>query len=88
MFDDLHCMVHFIKNGGVWSNEIGKLYVADYSNKGKWIEAEKAFFLKSESFKSPMGGNYAAFETEEQREAVNRQINGEKLLWNQVMSAK
>jgi len=87
-FDDVHCMTAFMKNGGVWSNEVAKIYLSDFSNKGVWIEAEKALFLHSEELKSPMGGNYAAFSKEEQREAAIKQYNGEKISWEEIKSSK
>jgi copper chaperone NosL len=88
VFDDVHCLYHFIKNGGVWSNEIEKIYLADYARKGNWIEAEKAFIIHSESFKSPMGGNYASFSSEQARDSANKQVNGEVTTWNQINSKK
>ena len=87
-FDDLHCMIHFMKNGGVWSNEVGKVYIADYAEQGKWIEADKAFILHSESLKSPMGGNYAAFGDYTKLENAMKQFNGEKTEWKKLTSEK
>lgn len=87
-FDDVLCMKSFMKNGGVWSNEVAKIYLSDFSNKGQWIEAEKAFLLNSEELKSPMGGNYAAFSTEELREAAIKQYIGEKISWEEIKTAK
>jgi copper chaperone NosL len=87
-FDDIHCMVEFIRNGGVWKNEIAKIYLSDFSNKGKWIESKNAYILHSEDLKSPMGGNFAAFESESQRDKMIEQYTGEKLTWDQIMPAK
>lgn len=87
-FDDIHCLKLFLKNGGVWSNEIAKIYISDFNSKGQWIEAEKAFLLHSEELRSPMGGNYAAFSSEEQRETANKQYNGKKVTWEEYNSAK
>lgn len=87
-FDDIHCLISFIKNGGVWSNEIAKIYFADFINKGKWIEPDKALLLKSELLKSPMGGNYAAFSSEQQREDAYKQFQGEKLKWENIKPTK
>lgn len=87
-FDDIHCLKGFLKNGGVWSNEVAKIYIADYNNKGQWVEADKAFLLYSEELRSPMGGNYAAFSTEEQRKAALSQFNGEETSWEKYNSSK
>ena len=57
-------------------------------NKGMWLEPNKAFFIKSELLRSPMGGNIAVFSTEEQRNEANKQYNGEKLLWDNIKLSK
>lgn len=83
-FDDVHCLVEFIRNGGVWSNEIDRIYFADFLNKGKWITPDKAYLLKSEMIKSPMGSNIAVFASESERDEANKQFNGEKLKWDDI----
>jgi copper chaperone NosL len=88
LFDDMYCLRSFLKNGGVWSNEIEKIYVSDYSKKGTWIDAEKAFLIYSANLKSPMGGNMAAFSTEQERDSANKQINGEVKQWEKINSKK
>jgi copper chaperone NosL len=83
-FDDVHCLIEFIKNGGVWSNEIDRIYFADYVTMGIWIQPDKAFFLKSDLIKSPMGGNFAVFASEAERDEANKQYNGQKLKWDDI----
>ena len=87
-FDDMHCMIHFIKNGGVWSNEIAKVYFSDFNEKGKWLGGDMAFILHSADLKSPMGGNYAAFSSEANRDEAMKQYNGEKTQWSQLLPKK
>ena len=87
-FDDIHCLVSFLQNGGIWSNEVDRIYFSDFMNKGMWLEPNKAFFIKSELLRSPMGGNIAVFSTEEQRNEANKQYNGEKLLWDNIKLSK
>ena len=87
-FDDIHCMVEFIKNGGVWSNEIDKIYFADFNSKGNWIQPDKALLLKSDLIQSPMGGNIAVFSSEKERAEANKQYNGQKLKWEDIRPSK
>ena len=87
-FDDVHCLLSFLKNGGVWSNEIEKIYFSDFIKKGNWIQSERAFFLKSDLINGPMGGNYAAFSSESDRGEAGKQFKGEKLLWDDIFSKK
>jgi copper chaperone NosL len=48
------------------------------------IDAEKAFFLKSDQLQSPMGGNVAAFATKASLENASRQFKGSELSWKEL----
>ena len=60
-FDDVFCLNKFLKNGGVWKTEIKGIYFSDYTGKPGWIVSDKVMLLRSDSLRSPMGGNIAAF---------------------------
>jgi copper chaperone NosL len=83
-FDDIHCMVSFMKNGGIWRNEIAGVYFSDFNEKEKWIKSEQAFLLQSDSLRSPMGWNTTAFSAENAREDAYKKFNGKKLLWTDI----
>mgnify|MGYP001562473413 CR=1 FL=1 len=51
-FDALECMSSFMKNQNLADVSI---YVLDATNKGKFIAAEKALFLRSKKIHAPMG---------------------------------
>ncbi|WP_165806718.1 nitrous oxide reductase accessory protein NosL [Chitinophaga parva] len=60
-FDDIACMVDYIKAGRN-SGDVAAIYVSDYNKPdGSFMEASQAVFFYSEKFNSPMNGNYAAF---------------------------
>lgn len=61
-FDDIQCLSMYIKNTPVAKNSVKQLFITDYSVPGKFINADKAGFIKSDSLRSPMEGNIAAFE--------------------------
>jgi nitrous oxide reductase accessory protein NosL len=48
------------------------------------IDATKAYYLKAESLKSPMGGNTAAFSTEEGAAAFAAAIQQKAMTWDMV----
>lgn len=87
-FDDAHCLINFLKNGGIWSNEVEGVYFSDYLNKNSWIKSENAFLLKSDALRSPMGGNIAAFKSMEDRESIRIKLNGELLTWENIKPGK
>jgi copper chaperone NosL len=83
-FDDVQCMITFIKNRGVWRNELEGVYFADFENKGQWLKSDVAFLLESETLRSPMGGNIAAFSSSARRAELMKQFNGKELLWSDI----
>lgn len=62
-FDDIGCMIHYMNERGKVDKEIAKKYVVDYKTKN-WIEADKAYYVKSEDIKTPMGHGIIAFKKE------------------------
>jgi len=83
-FDDVFCLNKFLKNGGVWKTEIKGIYFSDYPVKHGWIKSDKVLLLKSDSLRSPMGGNIAAFNSKDDRENTNKQLKGELLTWDDI----
>lgn len=87
-FDDSHCLFAFIKNGGVWRNEIEGVYFSDFAGAGKWIKADMAVFLKSDKLNGPMGGNVAAFMSVESLKATQALAGGEIVSWQSINPIK
>ena len=77
-FDDTHCIATFMERGGVEISSIHKTVFVNYNKPGEWLDVEKAVFLVSSSFKSPMGGNAAAFATMKEAQAKSAELPGSK----------
>ncbi len=58
-FDDIGCMVRYLETGQE-KKDVVAYFVMDFHSQ-EWIDAEQAYFVKSSSLKTPMGGNIAAF---------------------------
>ena len=56
-YDDLHCLMKDLSS----KKEITQILVNDYSKKGDLMDVEQSFFVKSQTLRSPMGGDVAAF---------------------------
>lgn len=63
-FDDISCLDGYVKENNA-QRFIAK-YVSDYETSTILIPVEKAFYVKHEAIKSPMGGNIAAFSDKKQ----------------------
>lgn len=59
IFDDLTCMVSYKRENTIV--EVEQYYVADFRNPSSFVAVEHAVLLRSDSIRSPMGGNIAAF---------------------------
>ncbi len=83
-FDDVQCMVAFVKAGSVAREDVAKYYLPDYANENNLLPAEGLLLLKSESLKSPMRGDVAAFVSKDDLEQVREIHGGEILTWEDL----
>lgn len=82
-FDDLHCLLESLKAGVPARRDIGRIYLVDFE-KGGWVGAEDALLLHSPGLHSPMGGDIAAFVSEEALGRSRQQNNGELIIWKEL----
>lgn len=83
-FDDAKCLQAFIKAGAVTPENLHSVYFLDYSGNGSLIGSGKAVLLKSSEFRSPMGGDLAAFKTKEEAETAQKTFNGTITHWDAI----
>ena len=81
-FDDIECMQNFIKENN--TNTFSSILVSDFTNTLQLFKADKGFFLKAESIKSPMGGNIAAFASKDLAIEYSKKINTSVIDWKQI----
>ena len=60
-FDDLHCMISFLKMGGEADKDIAYKLTVNFENPNHFIDISTASFVTSRELKSPMGSNTAGF---------------------------
>ncbi|MGQ9520998.1 MAG: nitrous oxide reductase accessory protein NosL [Candidatus Fervidibacter sp.] len=80
-FDDIGCL---LKLRGKFSEPIHRFWVCDYQQEGKWLDAEKAWFVSSEETENSMGYGLAALQTQKDAEALARKENGKVLKFEQL----
>jgi len=81
-FDDVGCMIRFMKSDGIEKKNISRTVVVNYEKQNDFIDADKAVLIISERTKSPMGFNIAAFPN---KESVSK-IDGKIFSWNELYS--
>lgn len=85
-FDDVNCMVNFINSGYLEGETLEHKLVVDYTQSGKLIPAEEAFYLKSDQIRSPMASEVAAFETEKVMLKHKEKFKAIYLGWGELLT--
>jgi len=80
-FDDILCMLNYKKDNS--EKVVGsQFYVCDYIENHRLITTETAFFVKSETIKSPMGGKNAAFSNKDSADTFAGKLKVDVLNWD------
>jgi copper chaperone NosL len=85
-FDDLYCLVGFLKDGKVDTTK-SSYYLVDFANH-QLQPAAGMYILKSDALRSPMHGNMAAFNTKENLTSAQKQFNGDIITWNDALHSQ
>lgn len=75
-FDDIGCFLQYHKKH---QESVAYFWVTDF-NTQKWINANKAFFVKSDSIQTPMGFGIIAFENEKTARDIFPSQNQDQIL--------
>ncbi len=78
-FDDTHCVATFLERRGVELSNIHKTLFVQYNGNNEFVDVESAEFVVSSQFRSPMGGNAAAFKNAAEAKAKSAEIPGSKV---------
>lgn len=81
-FDDLNCMLRFTVEGS--GQDIKRHYISNYLGNNELIDAHAAWYVSSESYNSPMGGNTAAFISKEAATEAGAKINSGVQNWDEL----
>jgi copper chaperone NosL len=84
-FDEVGCMIEYaiVKNFIGDANQ--KFLVTDFAAPGSFIDAADAFFVQNENYRSPMGLNVTAFDSEISRQKFVAENGGHLLNWVDVI---
>lgn len=86
-FDDLNCLVNYLKSGAISPDQIAQTVAVDFKKTGSFVAVQQAFFLQNEAIKSPMRGDVASFSDKKDLETVKAEVGGGKdMTWEEVMA--
>ena len=81
-FDDAICMIHFLRLGSVKETDISQKLAVNFDKENNFIDVNKAYFLLSPAMKTPMGGNAAAFASQQDAELQRKTTDGTAMAWD------
>jgi copper chaperone NosL len=85
IFDDIYCVLEYLKENEEIKKNTKDIYLSDYLGAHDFINAETAHLYRSEEIHSPMGGNIAAFVSEENRNNTAKTFKGEVVSWKNLL---
>lgn len=83
-FDDAQCAITFLHSSKLDPSQLKGTYFTDFSNGHSLIKSTDVLFLKSESIRAPMGGEFTAFSNADSLQIVFKQNNGSILHWDEL----
>ena len=84
-YDSIECLLEQLHKNTFRDDQIGSMWVIDFSNPRTLIDAKKAYYTKNDDFRSPMGLNVQAFGDLGDFEKFFNDNSGEKLTWTDLM---
>jgi copper chaperone NosL len=83
-FDDLHCLLGFLKSSEIENKEIGSVWFVDFTGDHLFTRLGETIFLKSDQLHTPMGGNLIAFRNRDSADKYQHQLNGKFVKWEEL----
>ncbi len=85
-FDDAACMIHYLKSASIKETEISQRLFINFQKQNDFLEVNKAVLVISPGLKTPMGGNVAAFVSQQQAEEIKKTTGGEIVSWDELFN--
>ena len=84
-FDSIECLIEFAMVKNFIGDANQKFLVTDFATLEIFIDATNAFYVQNDNFRSPMGLNVSAFESEISRQKFVAESGGSLLNWVDVI---
>lgn len=87
-FDDMHCVKGFLDDEILPKDNVHSVWLIDFKGSEKLIQAENSFLIQNDELRSPMGGNIATFETENELKEYQNAYSGTEIKWEDFLNSK
>jgi len=83
VFDDLGCMVSYIKENP--QEKGSEFYIADFTKPATFLDVHQAKLISSDSLRSPMRGNMAAFSSADSMNEYLNRYHAKEITWSSLV---
>lgn len=83
-FDDIGCLAAFLAQGELSLGADGHAWVADFLHPGRWIPAEQAVYLRTDSLHTPMASGLIAVWADQPADSLQRALGATRFTWAEV----
>ena len=84
-FDSIECLMHYLLSKPENKQTAGTVLVTDATRPGEFIDATKAYYLKSEKYPSPMGENLSADQDSLICDKQDSEFGGVRMSWKELL---
>ena len=85
IFDDVHCILGYMKENPATTKNIKDIYLTDYTGDHSFINVNNAHLFRSPELRSPMNGNIAAFSNTDSMNRAMETFKGESVVWSDLI---
>lgn len=83
-FDDMRCMMDFIKSGTIEEKDISKKLFLNFEKPNEFLDVKTAWFVASKEIRSPMNSNISAYASKAAAENILKDKQGEIVTWDDI----
>jgi copper chaperone NosL len=83
-FDDIHCLLSFLKSPELERKEIASIYFVDFTGSHAFVKSGDGFLLQAPGLHGPMGGNIAAFSNPDSIKIYQHKFQGTLIKWENL----
>jgi copper chaperone NosL len=84
VFDDVGCLLAFVRQETVPEEQVHSLWVYDYLRPDSLLDARHAVYLRVDALGTPMGSHLAALRPGRAADSLHALLGGELLAWDQL----
>lgn len=85
VFDDVGCLATWV---AAHQASLGSTWVGSFAERGRWLEASTAIYLRTDSLHTPMASGLAALRPGREADSVRSALGGALLTWSEVLETR